>query len=304
LSGAPLAGLVVGSHGRHVMVRADDGRRVRCHLRSRKSEAVVGDRVQWSRSGDEGVIDAVAPRRNLLHRQDIWRSKSFAANLDSLLVLLAVEPPYAETQLARALIAAASAGVPAWIGLNKAELAGIEQARQRLRPYAAMGVEVVELSLKAHPEQSAAALRPRLAGRTTLVLGPSGMGKSTLVNLMVPQAGAAVGEISSALNTGRHTTTTTTWHALGEKLAAGALIDSPGFQAFGLHHVAPSELARLMPDLAAHAHGCRFANCSHRHEPGCAVQAAVQRGEIAATRLRLHAELFSELSGERLSAGA
>ena len=299
MSGSTRAGLVVGSHGRHVVVRCDDGQRVRCHLRSRRADAVVGDRVRWTPSGDEGVIEAVEPRRNLLFRQDAWRSKSFAANLDALLILVAVEPPYAEAQLARALIAAGSAGVPAWIALNKADLPSLEAARQRLRPYAAMGVEVVELSLKTRPTEAAEILRPRLAGRTTLILGPSGMGKSTLVNRMVPGAQAAVGEISSALNSGRHTTTTTTWHALGAEPGAGALIDSPGFQAFGLHHVAAADLARLMPDLAAHTGGCRFANCSHRHEPGCGVRAAAERGDIAASRLRLHAQLYEELTGER-----
>ncbi len=275
-------GLVVGAHGRHFIVETADGQRRLCHSRGKKSEGVVGDRVQWQPTGDEGVIDRIEPRRNLLFRQDEWRSKSFAANLDQLLVLVAAEPMYAETQLTRALIAATQAGIPAFVVLNKVDLPQAAAARERLAPYRAMGVEVIELSLKGDALLVKALLMPRLEGRSTLVLGPSGMGKSTLINLMVPAAAAQVGEISLALNTGRHTTTTTTWYWLGEQRQT-ALIDSPGFQNFGLRQVAPADLAPLMPDMAKHI-DCRFYNCSHLHEPGCGVRAALERGEISAAR--------------------
>jgi ribosome biogenesis GTPase len=273
----------------------EQGRRHRCHWRGRRSEAVVGDRVDWSPSGDEGVIEALGPRRNLLFRQDEMRTKSFAANLDALLVLVAVEPPFSESLLARALIAARSADVPAWIGLNKTDLPGAAATRERLAPYAAMGVEVLELSLKTQREASTQALQQRLKGRTTLVLGPSGMGKSTLINLMVPDAQAAVGDISLALNAGKHTTTTTTWYALGPSSSDGALIDSPGFQEFGLQHVPATALATLMPDVATHLGACRFYNCSHRHEPGCGVRQAADDGLISPSRWQIYRSLFEEL---------
>jgi ribosome biogenesis GTPase len=299
---APLHdGLVVAAHGRHVLVEAPDGHRLLCHPRGKKSELVVGDRVHWAASGDGGVVEALQPRRNLLHRQDEWRSKSFAANLDQLLVLVAVAPVFSESQLARALIAAASAGIPAFIGLNKIDLPGAEDARARLAPYRAMGCEVLELALKADPQAARAQLLPRLAGRTTLVLGASGMGKSTLINLLLPHAAAQVGEISRALGSGRHTTTTTTWYWLDGPgvQPRGALIDSPGFQEFGLRQVAPPALAGLMPDFAAALGHCRFANCTHLHEPGCGVRAAAARGEISPARQRIYAELHEELSRTR-----
>ena len=296
MSPAPRSGLVVGSHGRHLVVRTPDGTRVRCHVRGKRSEAVVGDRVQWAPAGDEGVIERIEPRRNLLYRQDEWRSKSFAANLDAVLLLLAVEPVFSDRLLGRALVAAAHAGIPAWVALNKVDLPGADAARARLAPHAAMGTELVELSLRRDPAAAVATLAPRLRGRTTLVLGPSGSGKSTLINLVVPGAGAQVGEISRALASGRHTTTTTTWYALGDAPDAGAIIDSPGFQQFGLAQVEPQQLAALMPDLAPHLGGCRFHNCTHRHEPGCALRAAAERGEIDPARWRLYAELHDDLN--------
>jgi len=291
-------GLVVAAHGRHVVVETPEGQRVLCHPRGKKSELVVGDRVRWMLTGDEGVIEHLEARRNLLFRQDEWRTKSFAANLDRLLVLVAGEPVFSESQLTRALIAAAQADIPVCIGLNKIDLPAAALARERLAPYRAMGIAVVELALKADPVASRATLAPLLANQTTLVLGPSGMGKSTLINLLVPQAAAQVGEISKALAAGRHTTTTTTWYWLdGER--RGALIDSPGFQEFGLRQIEPTQLASLMPDFAAALGDCRFHNCSHRHEPGCGVRAALARGEIAESRYRIYGELFDELSTKR-----
>ena len=138
--------------------RPREGTRVLCHPRGKKSELVVGDRVRWQVTGDDGVVDGFEPRRNLLFRQDDWRTKSFAANLDQLLMLVAAEPVFSESQLARALVAAQDAGIPALIGLNKTDLPAVGGARERLAPYRAMGVEVIEMALKADP----AAARERL----------------------------------------------------------------------------------------------------------------------------------------------
>ena len=212
--------LVVGSHGRHVLIETPEGRRLIAHPRGKKSACVVGDRVRWQPAGDEGVIEAIEPRRNLLMRQDEWRHKNFAANIDQLLVVLAGEPMFSESQLTRALIAAEEAGIPTTLLLNKTDVPQAAVARERLAAYPGMGYTLLETALKTRPEAALATLGPVLAGRATLVLGASGMGKSTLINLVVPEAQAETQEVSQALNSGKHTTTTTRWYWLAS--AAGS----------------------------------------------------------------------------------
>jgi len=289
---------VVASHGRHVVLETPEGRRLIGHPRGKKCACVVGDLVRWQPSGDEGVVEANEPRRNLLQRQDEWRTKAFAANIDRLLVLVAGEPMFSESQLARALVAAEDAGVPATVVLNKTDLPAAAAARDKLAPCVRMGVPLVEVALKPRPDEARARLAPWLAEGATLVLGPSGSGKSTLINLLVPGAQAQVGEISRALGAGRHTTTATRWYWLDDAKRA-ALIDSPGFQEFGLRHIDPQRLPALMPDVRAHVHACRFYNCTHRDEPGCGVRAAVERGEIAASRYRIYLDILDELTRPR-----
>ncbi|MDR0480068.1 MAG: ribosome small subunit-dependent GTPase A [Burkholderiaceae bacterium] len=291
-------GLVVASHGRHCVVETADGGRRICHPRGKKLDAVVGDTVRWRSARDEGVIETVASRRNLLYRQDEVRSKSFAANLDQVLILVAAEPAFPESLLARALAACEAARIAALIALNKMDLAApFAEAWARLEPYRAMGYPALRLAAGtgADDEGDFVALQAQLAGCVTLLLGPSGAGKSTLINRLVPGAAAQTGEISRALGAGRHTTTHTRWYWLDAARTA-ALIDTPGFQAFGLRHIGAARLAACMPDIHAHAGQCRFANCTHTHEPGCDVRAAVEAGAIAASRYRLYGELLREIS--------
>ena len=274
-----------------------------CHSRGKKSEGVVGDRVQWCASEDEGTIEAIEPRRNLFYRRDEMRTKSFASNLDQVLILIAAEPAFSTHQLSRALIAAQAEQIAPIILLNKRDLAApFARAWDWLGPYRDMGYGVMPCSLKHDNGAERALLLSRLQGKTTLVLGPSGAGKSSLINLVAPGALAQTGEVSQALRSGKHTTTSTTWYWLDQDHQS-AVIDSPGFQEFGLRHVPAVQLALLMPDLKAHAEHCRFYNCTHLHEPGCGVIAALSGGAkdaaIHPERYRIYQELFAELSQSR-----
>lgn len=297
MSAALQQGLVISAHGRHCVVETPSGERTLCHPRGKKSQAVVGDRVQWQATGDEGIIEQLLPRRNLLYRRDELRTKSFAANLDLVLMCIAAEPEFSEQQLTRALIAARAEGIEVLILLNKQDVQpAFDRAWDKLEPYRRMGETVLATSLK-QPGLSSTSLdqlQTRLQGSSTLVLGPSGAGKSTLINLLVPHAQAQTAEISRALQSGKHTTTSSTWY-WGDNNRQTAVIDSPGFQEFGLHHIEATALASLMPDLAPYVGQCRFYNCTHMHEPGCAVQTQVD-STIAPQRYKLYQTLFTELS--------
>ncbi|MDQ3270722.1 MAG: ribosome small subunit-dependent GTPase A [Pseudomonadota bacterium] len=305
-SAGTLPGLVVAGFGRHCLVETPDGQRLICHPRGKKSQAVVGDRVQWLPSQDEGTVEKVEPRSNLFYRQDEMRTKSFAANLDQVLILIAAEPEFSESQLTRALIAAEAERITPIIALNKSDLAEpFGRAWTKLEPYRAMGYQVLPLAINPKTDTPVAndaqyqQLLALLRGKKTLVLGPSGAGKSSLTNLLVPNAQVLTAEISQALNSGKHTTTSTTLYWIDAERSS-ALIDSPGFQEFGLHHIDPMHLANHMPDLKVHAQDCKFYNCTHLHEPGCGVISQAKTGTspdgISASRYRLYSELFAELS--------
>ena len=303
------SGLVVAGFGRHVMVETESGERVICHPRGKKSQVVVGDRIRWLPSQDEGTIEKIEERSNLFYRQDEMRTKSFAANLDQVLILIAAEPEFSESQLTRALIAAEAERIKPIIALNKSDLAEpFGRAWTKLAPYRTMGYQMLQLAIKPKattvPEDAGQTreLMELLRGKKTLVLGPSGAGKSSLTNLLVPQAKVLTAEISQALNSGKHTTTSTTLYWVDEARTT-ALIDSPGFQEFGLNHIEPMQLANYMPDFKAHAQDCKFYNCTHLHEPGCGVISEVKSTDhassISTSRYRLYSELFEELSQTR-----
>lgn len=287
-------GIVIAAHGRHYVVAPDDAAPVlQCFPRGKKSEIAVGDRVRFAaRSANQGVILDILPRRNLLYRSDQYKSKLFAANLDQLMIVLATEPHFSEDLIGRAMVAADAHGLGVLIILNKVDVtAALPLARARLAPYQALGYPVIETSAGSAPDATAALLAPHLAGRSTLLLGQSGMGKSTLVNALVPGALAATREISAALHSGKHTTTFTRRYALAD---GGSLLDSPGFQEFGLHHLSEGELERAFAEFRPLLGKCRFYNCRHLHEPGCALLEAVADGRIAPARHALYAQLVHE----------
>jgi ribosome biogenesis GTPase len=166
-----------------------------------------------------------------------------------------------------------------------------------------MGYDLISLNLKAKSDEQTQLLLSLLKDKTTLVLGPSGAGKSTLINVLVPNAAVFTQEISQALNSGKHTTTSTTWYWVDE-VKTTALIDSPGFQEFGLNHIEAAHLASYMPDFKVHVPNCKFYNCSHLHEPGCGVLESIKndvengssRRKISLERYRIYSSLFAELS--------
>ncbi|RDU97149.1 ribosome small subunit-dependent GTPase A [Trinickia dinghuensis] len=292
-----LHGLVIAAHGRHYLVAPEHEPHtpLQCFPRGKKSEVAVGDRVVYEpTSADQGVIVEIGERRNLLYRSDQYKSKLFAANLDQLLIVLATEPHFSEDLLGRALVAAEANELAPVIVLNKTDVTvAVPAARARLAPYRALGYDVLELSIKMSPEEARSALAERLQGHATLLLGQSGMGKSTLVNLIVPDADVATREISTALNSGRHTTTFTRLYPLP---AGGALIDSPGFQEFGLHHLTEGRLERAFPEFRPLLAHCRFYNCHHLQEPGCAILDALADGRVGRERHALYAQLVHEAS--------
>jgi ribosome biogenesis GTPase len=297
-------GLIVANYGRHFLVETPEGERRICHSRGKKSTGLVGDRVLWQASEDEGTIEKIEDRKNVFYRQDEIRTKSFASNLDQILILIAAEPEFSSSQLSRALIAAEAEHITPIIALNKRDLTEpFSRAWEWLRPYRAMNYDVLPLSLREVGGTDKTELLKVLGGKTTLVLGPSGAGKSTLINLLAPGALAQTGEISQALNSGKHTTTSTTWYWADDEKST-ALIDSPGFQEFGLNHIPPAQLAAYMPDFKPHISNCKFYNCSHLHEPGCSVMAALKfeadsPDYISANRYKIYSDLYAELSQTR-----
>ena len=294
MSEAAGSAVVVASFGRHFVLITPAGETLAAVTRGKRTDVAVGDRVVMRPLGaGQAVIDAVEPRRNEFKRSDAYRAKLMAANVDQAAVVIAPQPPFSEDLLMRVLLAAEVGGVPTALIVNKHDL---EQARAAIEPrvavYRALGYPVFDCAAKRDPQGTCALLLPWLAGRTTLLLGQSGMGKSTLVNCLVPDAGMRTREISEALSSGRHTTTFARRFELpGEQ---GWIIDSPGFQTFGLEHLSDSQRAHAMPEFRTLLGQCRFHNCSHREEPGCALRAAALAGAIDERRYRLFARLTDE----------
>ena len=283
------AGTVVASFGRQFTVELADGALTACVTRGKRTDIACGDRVTIAMTApDQGVIETIAPRASLFYRSDIQREKLIAANVTQIVIVLAASPPFHAELLDRCLAAAEEAGIPALLALNKMDLPAAPQALQGLECYRALGYPVLPLAAKI----DIAPLRARLAGHTSVLVGQSGMGKSTIINRLLPDAAARVGELSVALGGGRHTTTHARLYHLD---AASHIIDSPGLQEFGLVHVAAEHLAHAFIEFRPHLGGCKFNDCKHLTEPGCAITAAAARGDIAAQRVESYRKLVMQL---------
>ncbi len=286
---ARLSGTIVASFGRQFTAEIDGGTCVNCVTRGKRTDIACGDRVAIAMTGpDQGVIEATAPRKSLFYRSDIQREKLIAANVTQIVIVVAAAPAFYAELLDRCLAAAAHADIPALLALNKMDLAAAPDALRSLERYRVLGYDVLPLAAKI----DITPLRARLAGHTSVLVGQSGMGKSTIINRLLPDAAARVGELSQALGGGRHTTTHARLYHLD---AESHIIDSPGLQEFGLIHVEPEYLAQCFVEFRSYLGQCKFNDCKHLTEPGCAITSAVAAGAIDPRRAESYRKLVMQL---------
>lgn len=286
-----LDGTVVAAHGRQYLVELVGGEVLRCFPRGKKSDLACGDHVSILRSGDaQGVIESIAPRSTLLYRSNEFKQKLIAANVTQIIIVVATEPSFSDELITRCIVAAESQDMKALIVLNKCDLhERVAATLPALATFEKLNYPVLRLS--ANTDFSI--LLPHLSGHTSVLVGQSGMGKSTLTNALIPGANAPTREISEALDSGKHTTTHATLYRLDEQ---SALIDSPGLQEFGLRHLSPAAIEHGFPELRALIGKCRFRNCRHDREPDCAVHAALDSGDISRRRYAAFRSLCAEIS--------
>ena len=283
-----LEGRIVASYGRRYQVEFADASRLDCVTRGKRGALACGDRVSVAvTAAGEGVIESLAPRTTLLYRSDRVRQKLVAANVTQIVVVVAPLPVHHEDLLNRCLAAAEHGGMEALIAFNTSDLPQAAATLATLEPYRRLGYRVVALSAK----RDLAPLVPHLADKTSVLVGQSGVGKSTLINALVPDAAIRVATLSASRDSGRHTTT----HAcLYHLQPSGSIIDSPGMQEFGLHHLGQDGLEQAFIEFRPFLGQCRFRDCQHMSEPDCALSAACERGEISERRLASYRGLVSE----------
>ena len=302
-----MKGLVIKNTGSWVTVRLDDGSGiVNCKMRGVlrlkgmrcTNPVAVGDIVQVEdKGGDAPVVGAIEPRRNYIIRRASNLSKEFqiiAANLDqAVLVVTLTNPVTSTTFIDRFLATAEAYQVPAVLAFNKIDLLTTDKLHQQLDDlkalYESIGYPVIAMS--AATGQGADELKAQLKGKMSLLSGNSGVGKSSIINLLVPDAHVKVGDVSQTHHKGMHTTT---FSELLDLPDGGAIIDTPGVKAFGTIDFERAEVAHYFPEIFNISSGCRFNNCTHTHEPGCAVLDAVERGEIAHSRFVSYLSILDE----------
>lgn len=259
-----LRGLVVAAFGKRYEVELEDKRRISCVTRGKKTDIASGDIVEIALTDHhEGVVENITPRKTLLYRSNAFKSKLLAANVTQIVIVLATQPSFYEALLNRCLVAAESAGIKVLIVLNKCDMPNPD-ATEKLAQYAQLGYQTILLSAT----QNITPLLPFLPGEQSVMVGQSGMGKSTIINALLPHETARTQEFSAALDSGKHTTTATRLYHLD---ANSTLIDSPGLQEFGLHHISQLDLEQAFIEFRPYLGHCRFNNCRHLHEPDCAI---------------------------------
>ena len=283
-----VSGQVIAAFGRHYEIEIPDKTTLSCVTRGKKTGLACGDLVEIKpTTPGQGVIEKIQTRSTLLFRSDAFKEKIIAANVSQIIIVVAAVPSFSEELINRCLVAAESQGIKVIIVLNKADL--IEPTRvasKRLSLYESIGYPVIQLSA----QQDISLLQPYLNNNISVLAGQSGMGKSTLLNVLVPEAKRATAEISVALDSGCHTTTHTHLYHLNN--SESHIIDSPGIQEYGLHHIKNESLAWGFIEFHPYIGQCKFNNCRHISEPDCALKIAVDEGKIDTRRLGFYHKLL------------
>ncbi len=283
-------GLVVAAYGKRYEVLLSDKKRISCVTRGKKTDLACGDIVDIKLTdSSEGVVESSQPRTSLLYRSNAFKSKTLASNVTQIVIVLATQPSFYEALLNRCLVAAEAAKINALIVLNKCDLPETNDAKNKLKLYEDLGYDVVYLSAK----NDISALLPYLKNQQSVLVGQSGMGKSTIINALLPGQQVRTQEISNALDSGKHTTTAAHLYHLNEH---STLIDSPGLQEFGLYHLSHEEIELAFKELRPFLGHCKYSDCKHNHEPECAVMKAVDDGKVSQRRIAFYQELSKELA--------
>ena len=290
----PISGEIVAAFGRHFLVKTADDATLTCVLRGKKGGAACGDRVEICQTAPgQGVIERVLPRSTLLYRSDISREKLIAANATQVIIVLAVVPSFNEELINRCLVAAESQRLSVLIVLNKTDLVELSRAAlDKLSLYRELGYSLLPISAR----NDVKPLLPYLEGHLSVMVGQSGMGKSTIINALVPAAERATADISVTLDAGRHTTTHARLYHLDRNTR---IIDSPGVQQFGLQHLSMEDIAWGFREFRPYIGKCKFNNCRHLSEPGCALAGAVQENKVTVRRIDFYHKLITSLCTDR-----
>lgn len=288
-------GLVTESRRRHYAVLLDSGEAIECVMKGRAMALACGDRVRIARMAGGGSIESVLPRTTLFYRSDEFREKLIAANVTQVVGVVAPDITVDEELVNRWIIGAEAEGCRFVLAANKSDHQAFGAFFARIAPFAELGYAVVPISARF----DLAALRPLLRGERSVLIGQSGMGKTTILNAIAPHAQAKTAAISESLSSGRHTTSQSTLYPLAETDGGGWIVDSPGLKMFGLAHVDPERIAEAFPEIRPLLGHCRFRDCRHDREPGCAIWQAVDEGKVAPHRVALLQKVVLESKAAR-----
>ncbi len=303
LLGQKQEGVIISRFGQHADVEDENGVIHRCNLRRSIASLVTGDRVVW-RLGNEqlqgisGIIEAVHERRTVLTRPDFYDGiKPIAANIDQIVIVSSVVPEFSTNIIDRYIVAAEDVKIRPVILLNKIDLLSTNELftiNQQLQTYRDIGYEVWQVS--SIEGKGLSELQGLLKDNTTIFVGQSGVGKSSLVNALMPELNVDVGDVSEKSGLGTHTTTTARLYHFP---SGGDLIDSPGVREFSLWHMKPEEIANGFIEFRDFLGECRFRDCKHKNDPGCALQEAVAKGKIKKVRFDNYLRILETMLDNR-----